>query len=107
MSPDRVREPSSAPAPARSVPAGPSPSSASVFTLPLPDGLTIAEAAARLTVDQAVRAENRVQADLVAGRLHTPYPPKVARTLHICEAVFIAYCDAHPEQAAALVARLA
>ncbi|HJR01807.1 MAG TPA: hypothetical protein VKA83_09255 [Methylomirabilota bacterium] len=49
---------------------------------------TIAEAAAKMTLDDAVRVARSIQRDLETGKLHVPYPPQVRRSLFVCITVF-------------------
>jgi hypothetical protein len=67
--------------------------------------LTIGEAAAQLTLDDAIRTARSIQRDLENGRLHTPYPPNVQRTLYVCLTVFAREGDSEAK-AQSITARL-
>ena len=67
--------------------------------------MTIAEAAAQMTLDDAIRVARSIQCDLDAGRLRVPYPEKVRVSLRVCLSVFMRE-GASRDAAMAIVARL-
>ena len=67
--------------------------------------MTIGEATAQMTLDDAIRVARSIQRDLNAGRLRVPYPEKVRLAIRVCMSVFAREGDT-AVKALAITARL-